>query len=155
MSAGGSLRAKGLRLLARREHSRAELLRKLSGPDVDPAELEALLDEFQRDGSLSEARLAEQMVHAARGRYGVRRVAEKLRGKGVGDDTLAQAAEVLRQQDLDSARSAWRKRFKSPPATLQERAKQARFLAGRGFSGEVIRQVLAGGAFDDEATDLE
>lgn len=155
--AGGdsSLRAKGLRLLARREHSRAELTRKLSGPDVDPADLEAVLDEFQRDGSLSESRLAEQMVHAARGRYGVRRVAEKLREKGVGDDTMAQAAKVLRDQDLASARTAWRKRFKSPPATLQERAKQARFLAGRGFSGEVIRQVLASTNLDDELPDSE
>lgn len=155
MGSGGSLRAKSLRLLARREHSRAELARKLRGPDVDPAEIEALLDELQGDGSLSESRLAEQMVHAARGRYGVRRVAEKLREKGVGDDTLAQAAEVLREQDLDSARSAWRKRFKSPPATLAERAKQARFLAGRGFSGEVIRQVLAGAEVEDESADSE
>lgn len=140
-------------MLARREHSRAELMRKLSGPDVDPAELEALLDEFQRDGSLSEARLAEQMVHAARGRYGARRVAEKLREKGVGEETMAHAADVLRDQDLASARTAWRKRFKTSPTTLQERGKQARFLASRGFSGEVIRQVLAGAEFDDELTD--
>lgn len=153
MAQGGSLRAKALRLLARREHSRAELTRKLSDPEVDPAQLEALLDDLQADGSLSEARLAEQLVHAARGRYGVRRVAEKLREKGVGEDTLAQAGEVLRQQDLDSARTAWRKRFKAPPATLQERAKQARFLAGRGFSREVIRQVLAGADIDDESAD--
>jgi regulatory protein len=161
--AAPSLRARALRYLAAREHSRAELKRKLAsaepGPPAEPAadsrrrdrpepaaeaEIETLLDEFERKGWLSESRLADQMVQAARGRYGSRRVLDKLRQKGATDQALDAAAHALQQQDLESARALWRKRFGKPPADLRERARQARFLAGRGFSSEVIREVLGG-----------
>jgi regulatory protein len=140
--AAPSLVVRALRLLAQRERSREELRRKLAGEDADPGELEAVLDELQRKGLLSEARLAEQLTHAARGRYGSRHVLDRLRRKGVSAEALESATRALERQDLESARAAWRKRFGRPPADLSERARQARFLAGRGFSGEVIRQVL-------------
>jgi regulatory protein len=145
MSEGGEgpdLCARALRLLARREHSRDEIRRRLAADVADPAELEALLDELERSGSLSEHRMAEQMVRVARGRYGSRQVLDRLRSKGVTGEPLAQAAQALKAQDLESARTVWRKRFGRPAANLQEKAKQVRFLAGRGFSSEVIAQVL-------------
>lgn len=134
------LRARALRLLARREHSREELRRKLAADDT--MQVEALLDELQQAGWLSEQRLAEQMVGAARDRYGPRRVLQRLREKGVSGEALEQAAAGLKAQEFDSARSLWRKRFGRPPATLQEKARQARFLTGRGFSPAVIQQLL-------------
>jgi regulatory protein len=147
---GGSLRARALRLLARREHSRQELRQRLALKGMEPAELEVLLDELERNGWLSEQRLAEQMVRGAKGRYGSRQVLDRLRSKGVTGELLAQAARALQAQELESARAVWRKRFGRPPTTLQEKAKQARFLAGRGFSTEVIRAVL-GEPADDSA----
>ena len=141
-SGSGALRARALRLLARREHSREELRRKLSGEDVDPEVVDGLLVELQQAGWLSEQRLAEQLVGAARGRYGARRVLQRLREKGVEGEPLEQAAASLKTQDLDSARALWRKRFGKAPQSLQEKAKHARFLAGRGFSSEVIGRVL-------------
>jgi regulatory protein len=145
---GPSLRTQALRLLARREHSREEIRRRLQADAADVSELEAVLDELERNGSLSEQRMVEQMVRGAQGRYGSRQVLDRLRGKGVGGEALAQAAVALQAQELDSARAVWRKRFGCPGANLQEKAKQARFLAGRGFSSEVIRMVL-GGAEDE------
>jgi len=144
----GALRARALRLLARREHSREELRRKLSGEDVDPGAIESLLDELEQAGWLSERRLAEQLVGAARGRYGTRRVLQRLREMGVEGEPLEQAAASLKAQDLESARALWGKRFGTPPRTLQEKAKHARFLAGRGFTSDVIGRVL--GHSDDE-----
>jgi len=138
----GVLRARALRLLARREHSRLELRRKLGSGEIEPDLIEAVLDELQQEGWLSEQRLAEQLVGQARQRYGARRVLQRLREKGVGGEVLDQAADTLRAQDLDSARALWRKRFGQPAKTLQEKAKQARFLAGRGFSPAVITRVL-------------
>lgn len=150
----GVLRARALRLLARREHSRQELRRKLGTTgDADPELIEAVLDDLQQEGWLSEQRLAEQLVGQARQRYGARRVLQRLRDKGVGGEVLDRAADTLRAQDLASARALWRKRFGQPAATLQEKAKQARFLAGRGFSAEVIARVL--GRSDDERFDAE
>ena len=108
-----------------------------------------MLDELQRKGLLSEARLAEQVTHAARGRYGSRRVLGRLRSRGVQGEALDRAEQVLKAQELESARAVWRKRFGRPPASLQEKARQARFLAGRGFSTEAIRRVL-GGEDEDE-----
>jgi regulatory protein len=137
-----SLRARVLRLLARREHSREELRRKLSGAGVDLAELGTLLDEFEQRGWLSEQRLAEQVVAGARGRYGSRRVLDQLRQKGVTGGPLEQATQVLKAQELESARAVWRKRFGRLPADIAERAKQRRFLEGRGFAPEVVRLVL-------------
>jgi regulatory protein len=91
---------------------------------------------------LSEARIAEQHVARARGRYGPRRVLNDLKEKGLSADALARAAGQLKQSELESAFEVWRKRFGKPPEDLKDRARQARFLAGRGFSSEVIRAVL-------------
>ena len=144
-----NLRVRALRLLAARERSREELRHKLADHSIDPGEVEAVLDELQRKGLLSEARLAEQVTHAARGRYGSRRVLGRLRSRGVQGEALDRAEQVLKAQELESARAVWRKRFGRPPASLQEKARQARFLAGRGFSTEAIRRVL-GGEDEDE-----
>jgi len=129
-------------MLARREHSREELRRKLGGADSDAIELEALIDEFEQRGWLSEQRLTDQAVTRAQGRHGSRRVLDNLRQKGVTGEPLARATDALKAQELESARAVWRKRFGRLPADLAEKAKQARFLAGRGFSPEAIQQVL-------------
>ncbi len=143
-----AVRARALRLLARREHSRQELRHKLGAEDVDGQTIESVLDELEQAGWLSERRLAEQLVGAARDRYGSRRVLQRLREKGITGEAFDQAASSLAVQDLDSARALWRKRFGRPPATLQDRARQARFLAGRGFPSAVIGRLL--GNPDDE-----
>ena len=142
--AAPSLRSRALRFLARREHSREELRRKLGGAEGAElqAEVEALLDEFEQRGWLSEQRLSDQAVAHARGRYGSRRVLDRLRQQGVSGEPLARAVNALKTQELESAWAVWRKRFGRLPADLKERAKQARFLEGRGFSPEAIRQVL-------------
>jgi len=135
-------------MLARREHSREELKRKLGGAETVPGELEALIDEFERQGWLSEHRLADQAVVFARGRYGSRRVLDQLGQKGVTGEPLARATDALKAQELESAQAVWRKRFGRPAADFAEKAKQARFLAARGFAPEVIQQVLKG-IFED------
>jgi len=135
-------------MLARREHSREELKRKLGGAETVPGELEALIDEFERQGWVSAHRLADQAVVFARGRYGSRRVLDQLGQKGVTGEPLARATDALKAQELESAQAVWRKRFGRPAADLAEKAKQARFLAARGFAPEVIQQVLKG-IFED------
>jgi regulatory protein len=129
-------------LLARREHSRQELARKL-GP-ADPDAVTVLLDELQARGWLSEQRLVDQLLHAAAGRFGTRKVMQQLAQKGVSQEVVAQARIRARENELESARGAWRKRFGRPPVSLRERARQTRFLEQRGFDPEVIRQVLGG-----------
>jgi len=137
-----ALRARALRLLSRRDHSRQELARKLA--PAAPGDIEALLDELQARGWLSDQRVAEQRLRAAAGRFGSRRVARELTERGVAPEVVARASRRARETELASARAAWLKRFGKPAGSLRERARQARFLEQRGFDYEVIRQVLGG-----------
>jgi len=130
--------------LGRREHSRQELQAKLQPFAEDPDELNALLDELERRGWLSEARFVEQLTTTRRRKFGATRIVHELREKGVSDEAVAAAQAQLKAGEVDAARAVWKKKFGKLPRSLQERGKQARFLAGRGFSAEVVHQVLKG-----------
>lgn len=138
-----SLRGRALKLLARREHSRAELARKLAIHAEDPAEVERVLDDFERRGWLSESRVVEQLVHARRSRYGARRIERDLREKGISEEAVAVALAGLKAGELEAAREVWRRKFGGrQPGGPAERARQVRFLQGRGFDLEVILKVI-------------
>ena len=144
-----SLKGRALRLLSAREHSRAELERKLQPFEEEPGSLARALDELQAKGFISEQRVIESVVHRRSAKLGTQRIRQELQNKGLAPEAVLQAVEQLRATELDRAREVWRKKFGAPPEDAAERAKQMRFLAGRGFGGEVIRRVVAG-ASDDE-----
>ena len=144
MATAPSLRARALTALGRREHSRQELQAKLQPFVEDPDELIALLDELERRGWLSEARFVEQLTTSRRRKFGATRIIHELREKGVSDEAVAAAQAQLKAGEVDAARAVWKKKFGKLPRSLRERGKQARFLAGRGFSAEVVHQVLKG-----------
>ena len=148
-----SLKGRALRYLAAREHSRAELATKLSrhvGPEDDPDAVARVLDELAAKGVINEARVAESLLHRRAGRLGGARVLQELRAKGLPDDVVADAAAQLRSTELARAQAVWRRKFGQPPADAAERARQLRFLAARGFSGDVARRALGGAADDDD-----
>lgn len=144
-----SLKGRALRLLAQREHSRAELQRKLAAHEETPGELAQALDELQAKGFIDEQRVIESVVYRRAARLGASRVRQELQAKGLPAEAVAQAVDALRGTETDRAREVWRKKFGRAPADLAERAKQMRFLAARGFGGEAIRRVVAGA--DDDA----
>ena len=170
-----SLKGRALQLLAQREHSRAELRRKLlaharadavakadtadaagsvdessAAPAVaDPiAEVDAALDWLEAHDHLSQERFVESRVHARAARFGNLRIRRELAQHAVA--LSPEAAQSLQASELERARAVWARKYPSPPADAAGRARQARFLAGRGFSPEVIRRVLraAGRALD-------
>lgn len=143
-----SLKARALRLLARREYSRAELERKLAAHADEPGELAQALDELSALGFISEERVAASLLHRRAPRLGAARVLQEMKAKGLGAAALAEAAAQLRETELERARAVWQKKFGAPAASLAERARQARFLASRGFSGDVVRRVLQAGGGD-------
>jgi regulatory protein len=142
------LRERAIALLARREHSRAELARRLAPHAEDPGEIESLLDDLVRRKLLSDDRYADARAHALARKFGGGRIEHELRAKGVDAAVIERVAGAARATELERARAAWRKRFGKPPASAAERAKQIRFLQGRGFSFDAIKQVIAGA--DDE-----
>lgn len=152
-----SLKARALRWLAQREHTRAELGRKLrsvqqrseSGASSDDgalgADIEPLLDELEAKGFLSDQRAAESLLAGRGSRLGPLRLRQLLQAKGVEPDLLHSTLARSREGELDRARAAWQSKFDAAAADPRERARQARFLAARGFSAEVISRVLRGG----------
>jgi regulatory protein len=154
-----SLRARALRLLARREHSRAELARKLApfledaAEPADPGALERLLNDFTARGLIDEHRTAEALVAAGAGRYGAARLRQNLRWRGVEPEAADDALAAVAGTELERARAVWRRRFGQPAEDAAGRAKQARFLAARGFGSGVIHQVVRGTEPDDGAAD--
>ncbi len=136
------LRARALRLLARREHSRAELRRKLSPHVEEGVDLEALLDDFTKRGWLSEARFVEQTVRAKARKYGPLKIAHHLREKGIDEAGIESALARARADEGEALAGAWRTRFGRPPADEAEKAKQVRFLQQRGFALEAVLRFL-------------
>src|SRR5260221_10210488 len=86
-----SLRARAMRFLARREHSRAELARKLAPIAAAGEDIEALLDELSAKGWLSDARYAELAVRSKAPPFRPLQVAHQLRLKRLREETITLA----------------------------------------------------------------
>jgi len=140
-----SLRERALRLLARREHGRAELAAKLRAKVLPEDDLEALLDDLSRRRLLSDERYAEARAHALSRKFGAARIAHELRAKGLDKGLAEQASQAARATEVERARDVWRRKFRAAPRTGEERAKQMRFLQSRGFSLDAIRAVVGRG----------
>jgi regulatory protein len=162
-----SLKARALQWLAQREHSRVELQRKLlrlarqraveqareagdDAPAADAAaEVDAVLDWLVANRYLSDTRFVESRVNARAARYGNLRIRHELGQHGAALD--AATSERLNDSELARARAVWVRKYGGAPAdTAVERARQMRFLAGRGFSVDVIRHVVQAGAAEPD-----
>jgi len=142
------LRERALRLLARREHSRAELARKLKAHARPEDDLEALLENLSRRKLLSDERYAESRAHALSRKFGAARIAHELRAKGLDKGLAERASGAARATEVERAREVWRRKFRVAPRTREERAKHMRFLQSRGFSFDAIRAAVGHGEDD-------
>ena len=152
-----SLKARALQWLAQREHSRAEMQRKLlpharamaaqgeadgdAGDAADPmARVVEVLDWLEAQRYLSQQRFVESRIHVRAARHGNLRIQQELAQHGLALD--ADATQSLKASEFDRAREVWSRKFDAPAADAAARARQARFLTGRGFSAETVRRVL-------------
>ncbi len=165
------MRARALQWLAQREQSRVELRRKLLRQaradlalaagleDASEAreegateQVEAVLDWLESNGYLSAERFVESRVHARAERYGNLRIRQELQQHQLG--LSGELAQTLGASEIDRARAVRARRFAELPREAAERARQARFLIGRGFSPEAVRAALrntsAGADRDDD-----
>ena len=140
----GTLRERALGLLARREHSRVELARKLDTAGFDREEIGILLGAFEAKNWLSDQRFAESYVADHRARAGSIKLAYDLRQRGVPDSIIENVLSDNRDSELERAREVWKKKFGVPPADAGDKAKQFRFMQSRGFTPEVIRRAIGG-----------
>jgi regulatory protein len=134
------LKARALRLLARREHSRDELARKLAPHAESPEILEGLLRELESKKQLSDERFAEVRAHWLARKYGAARIVQDLKSKGVAGELADRAAAGL--NEIEKAKAILARKYRQPATTREEHARRARFLQSRGFSYDTIRSVL-------------
>ena len=143
-----SLKARALKYLSSREHSRLELGRKLARYAQQGDDIEALLDALEAAKFLSQSRFSESLVNRRAARFGNGRILSELQSHGIDGEALQDLKTSLLDDEVSRAREVWRKKFGTPPADAAERAKQMRFLQQRGFSPSSIRAAMR--ADDDD-----
>ena len=151
-----SLKGRALRLLAAREQSRSELEKKLKPFEETPGQIAQVLDDLQAKDFISEARVVESVINRRQAKLGASRIRQELFSKGVDKEAVVEAMIGLKGTELERARELWQRKFGAKSddqltdktANKAAKAKQMRFLAARGFSGDVIRRVMA--PADDE-----
>ena len=140
------LKARALRYLVRREHSRAELARKLAPHAESPEAVEAVLNLLLSKKQQSDERFASERARVLSRKYGAAHIRHDLKSRGVADEISERVSSGL--NELEKARTILQRKYREPATTREEHAKRARFLQGRGFSYEVIKHVLS--SRDDE-----
>ena len=138
------LKARALRHLVRREHSRDELARKLAPHAESPEILEGTLNWLESTNKLSNQRFAEIRAHVLARKYGAARIRQDLKSKGVSDEIADRA--VAEVDDVAKAKEILARKYRVPATSREERAKRALFLQGRGFSYDTIRALGLSGS---------
>ena len=129
-----------MRFLVRREHSRAELVRKLAPHAESEAALNAVVDLLLSKKQLSDERFAEERARSLSRKYGAAKIRQDLQARGVAEEIADRVSAGL--NDAEKAKEILQRKYREPATTREEHAKRARFLQGRGFSYDVIRAVL-------------
>jgi len=140
------LRARALRLLARREHTRQELESKLSPHAGSSEELNGLLSGLKQKNQLSEERFAEERAHWLSRKYGAARIRQDLKAKGVSEELISRFSSS--ENEMQKAKEILERKYRTPAATREEKAKRMRFLQSRGFSSEIIFKLLSARGID-------
>ena len=137
-----SLKGRALRYLAGREHSRAELVRKLARHEEEPGQIERVLDDLQAKDFISEARVVASVINRRAASLGGARLRQELQAKGIDPERVRAAVAELKDTELERAQEVWRKRFGEAATDTKQWARQVRFLMARGFAAEVVRRVV-------------
>ncbi len=139
-----SLKARALRFLSMREHSRLELGRKLSRYAEEGDDVDALLDFLEKNDWLSQERFSESLIHRRSARFGTSRIVAELQSHGVNGEALQELKSSLAENETARACEVWRRKFGEVAADPAERNKQVRFLMQRGFSQRAVRAAIKG-----------
>lgn len=145
-----SLKARALRYLSAREHSRQELGRKLARYAQEGDDVEALLDTLEAAKFLSQSRFSESLVHRRAARFGNSRILSELKSHGIDPDSLTDIKANLESDEFARARAVWERKFGTVATSQEERAKQMRFLMQRGFSHRAIQAAMRAADTDED-----
>lgn len=139
-----SLKARALRYLSMREHSRLELSRKLARYAEEGDDVAAVLDFLEKNNWLSQERFSEALIHRRSARFGNSRIVAELQSHGVNGEALQELKAGLNDSESERACEVWQRKFGTVATDPAERIKQVRFLMQRGFSQKAVRTAMQG-----------
>ncbi|MFZ6657230.1 recombination regulator RecX [Undibacterium sp. TJN19] len=145
-----SLKARALRYLSMREHSRMELERKLAPYVQEGEDVEAVLNFLEAAKYLSGERFSESLVNRRQARFGNNRILAELQSHGLQSQDIDAVKEGLQASEQERAIQVLHRKFRTAPADHQEKMKQAAFLQQRGFSSRAIQAAMRAPRDEDE-----
>ncbi len=136
-------------LLARREHARVELERKLAAAGFDTDIVADVLQRLADEGLQSDRRFVEAFVQSRINQgKGPLRIHADLGQRGIATGLIDEVLEETGEDWYALARETRVKKFgRSLPAEFRDKARQMRFLQYRGFEPDQIQAAVS--AFDD------
>ena len=142
------LKKRALYYLGKRDYSRVELGRKIltysESLEVSKADLESVLNELEEKDWLSDDRFSEQFVLSKKRKFGARKIAHELKLRGVDESIISRALRGIKDDEFLLAKKIWEKKFNQIPITIDEKAKQIRFMQSRGIEVAIINQIVSG-----------
>lgn len=137
-----SLKARALRYLSMREHSRMELERKLARYAEEGDDVAAVLDFLEAAKYLSGERFSESLVNRRQARFGNNRILAELQSHGLDAQDIENVKEDLKESEVERAVQVLHRKFRHAPQDHQEKMKHAAFLQQRGFSSRATQAAM-------------
>jgi len=142
------LKKRALYYLSKRDYCRVELRRKILAHseflEISKADLELVLDGLEEKDWLSDNRFSEQFVLSKKRKFGARKIAHELKLRGVDESIISRVLKDIKSDEFLLAKKIWEKKFNQIPITIDEKAKQIRFMQSRGIEVVIIHQILSG-----------
>lgn len=146
------LKKRALYYLGKREYSRLELFNKINDYakdlEIDNQNINIVLDHLESDDWLSDQRFTEQFIFSKKNKYGVEKIRYELKNRGVDEMIISKELIKIKSESDLLAKKIWSKKFSEAPKSPEEKAKQIRFLKGRGVGTELIHKIMSGKIFD-------
>ncbi len=134
--------------MGKRDYPRMELRKKIltysESLEISKVDLELILDELEKKGWLSDDRFSEQFVSTKKRKFGAQKIAHELKLRGVDESIINRVIKEIKNDEFSLAKKIWEKKFNQIPITIDEKAKQIRFMQSRGIEISIIHQILSG-----------
>ena len=141
------LKNRALYYLAKREYGFVELINKIKSFATDELNLNLdscyqIVEELKTKGLQSDYRFCESFVNSKKRKFGLQKISYELKQKEIDDFLIEEFVDALRDEEYESARLVWQKKYTSLPSDLNEKNKQIKFMQNRGFSFDTIKKII-------------
>lgn len=141
------LKNRALYYLTKREYGFVELINKIKSFATDELNLNLdscyqIVEELKTKGLQSDYRFCESFVNSKKRKFGLQKISYELKQKEIDNFLIEEFIDALKDEEYESARLVWKKKYTSLPSDLNEKNKQIKFMQNRGFSFDTIKKII-------------